>query len=137
MARVVINGKEVVSNFQGGSVTFINGRLIVDGKDVSLDDFQNQPTVNITVEGNVDRVETSSGDVTVNGEVGSVKTTSGDIEVACAVVEGSITAVSGDVNVEGTVYGDVSTVSGDVKVTGDVQGQAVSRSGRVKKKKKF
>lgn len=137
MARIVINGREVVSNFQGGSVTFINGKLIVDGKNVSLDDFQSEPSVNITVEGNVHRVETSSGDVTVNGEVGSVQTASGDVEVTCAVVEGNVSAVSGDVNVEGTVYGDVSAVSGDIKVTGDVQGQAVTRAGRVKKKKKF
>lgn len=133
MSRIVINGKAFEVS-KGASFSVVNGSLIVDGKAVSLDEFQNEPVIQITVEGNVQNIDTVNANVTVNGEVGSVKTTSGDIEVSCAVVEGSVSTMSGDIDITGSVNGNVSTMSGDVKIQGEVHGNATSRSGRVKQK---
>ena len=103
-----------------------NGSVIIDGRevkgnDISIDDDQVMiyavvqsgsfsGRVNVTVEGDVQRLENRSGNVTAQN-VGSIKAVSGDIN--CGNVDGSATTVSGDIEC-GTVGGNVKTVSGDV-----------------------
>lgn len=102
-----INGK----TYRGNNVAIINGRVLIDGKEVS-----NQspgPRIDIVVHGNLETLQVDCCDkVKVDGSVGSLSTVSGD--VSCGDVSGDISAVSGDVAC-GNVQGNISTVSGDIR----------------------
>ena len=108
MNTITINGKRM--NFSGGNVSVINGKVIVDGKNVDVPDA---PVFNIVVEGNVGEVSGDFATVTVAGDAGSVKTMSGDAKVD-GNVNGSVSTMSGDVRVKGSIGGSVSTMSGDI-----------------------
>lgn len=106
MSSVTINGKTYIGN----NIIVSNGKIMVDGKNVTSDD----KVINITVNGNIDslkvdtcnkleiignvtNVNTVSGDVDINGDVnGSIQTVSGDVK--CNNVSGSINTLSGDIN---------------------------------------
>lgn len=125
MAQIIINNKNVV----GKSISIINGKVIIDGKEVETD----EKIINITVEGDVDSI---SADVchyvSVNGAVGSVQTVSGDVN-CMAEVNGDIQTTSGDVDCM-DVKGSVKTVSGNVSC-GNVAGSVDTLSGDIKHKK--
>ena len=107
-----INGQRMEMKGSGGVI--INGdKITLNGTDVDLTQFGEAKVFNITVEGNVEKVHTTSGDVTVKGNAGSVTSTSGDVNVTGAV-SGEVRTVSGDVVVRGGVAGNVRTVSGDI-----------------------
>lgn len=123
MGSISVNGV----TYRGNSITINNDVVIIDG--VVVGD-ENSKTINIsvvgdissinvdrckeiTVQGNVGTIVTTSGDVDVTGNVnGDIHSTSGDVE--CGNVKGSINTTSGDVNCE-DVGGNVKTVSGDIK----------------------
>ena len=115
MCKIKIND----NSYQGDSVEFINGRVVIDGKDVTPDSKEINISVvgnvetlevvacnNISVVGNVKVISTQNGDVHVTGDVGgAIATTKGN--VSCGDVEGSISSKSGDVScgdVQGSVY---------------------------------
>jgi hypothetical protein len=89
------------------------------------------PLLEITVRGDCERVETSSGNATVQGNCESVKTMSGDatVEGKC---KGSISTMSGSVQC-GNVGGSVSTMSGSVRHT---VSQLANKATKKQKKKK-
>ena len=101
--HVVIDGRK----FEGKNITINNGKVIVDG--VSQDG-ELSGTVNVSVHGDVERLENNSGNVTAEN-VGDISTGSGD--VTCSSVSGSIRTGSGDVEC-GSVGGSIRTGSGDV-----------------------
>ncbi|BBI61734.1 hypothetical protein [Vreelandella sulfidaeris] len=105
-SRIIIDGRD----FVGSSVSIdARGKVVVDGvsqSDTLIGDIQ------ITVNGDVERLDTASGDVEVTGNVGQVTTVSGDVEVSENVL-GNVKTVSGDVDCN-AIGGSVSTVSGDV-----------------------
>jgi hypothetical protein len=106
MNRIMINGFTITS---GGSINISNGRIIVDGHDVTPD----AKTINIVVHGDV---ETLSADgvnsLEISGTVaGDVSTQAGDI--TCGDVKGSVSTMSGDVRC-GSIGGNVKTMSGDI-----------------------
>lgn len=112
---VTINGE----SYSGSSVSirssFVAGGIV--GGDVFIDGVR-QPNgislsapLSITVNGDVDRLETAGGKVDVTGSCGSVKTMSGD--VTCGAVSGDVGTMSGDVKC-GDVTGKVKTMSGDI-----------------------
>jgi hypothetical protein len=123
MSSITING----NTYSGNNIVVTNGKVFVNGKDVTPDSKH----ITITVEGNVDEIKvdvcsgvsilgnvkninTTSGDVIVTGEVsGSVETTSGDVEIG-GNVTGNVETTSGDVECQ-NISGSVSTVSGDIK----------------------
>ena len=106
--RININGTTIVSSGRG-NVVISNGRVIVDGNDVT----PNAKQVNIEIQGDMQSIEVDVCDsVHVVGSVGSVKTSSGDVR--CGDVKGSIQSMSGDVTC-GRVDGSVSTMSGDIR----------------------
>lgn len=110
MASISVNG--VTISGLGRSVVIHDGKVIVDGKDVTPADVKE---INITINGNVDKVEADACQtISVTGDVGNVKTLSGDITVT-GDVKGSVQTMSGDVDCGGSVAGSVSTMSGDVK----------------------
>jgi autotransporter translocation and assembly factor TamB len=122
MNIVNINGRTIVSN---GSISVVNGKIMIDGKDQTPD----SKNIDIKIEGNVDElkvdycnrltvegvtnnVTTSSGDVNVNHNVGgSINTSSGDVE--CGDVKGNVRTSSGDVKAR-EISGSVNTMSGDI-----------------------
>lgn len=107
-----INGRRMEMKGSGGVV--INGNTItLNGTDVDLTQFGDTKVFHVTVEGNVEKVQNTSGDVTVKGNAGSITATSGDVNVTGAV-SGEVRTVSGDVVVRGGVAGNVRTVSGDI-----------------------
>ncbi len=108
MNRTVINGATITG---GRSINIRNGRVIVDGKDVTPDAKE----INITVSGNVDKLEADACQkISVTGDVGSIKTMSGDVDVA-GNVQGSVSTMSGDIDCGESIGGSVSTMSGDIK----------------------
>ncbi len=104
----VINGVEV----SGRDITVQGNQVFVDGKPIEV---EQQKQITITINGDCDSVETTSGDVTVSGVAGSVKTMSGDVDVVDSGITGSVKTMSGDVSANGTIGGNVSTMSGDIR----------------------
>lgn len=104
-STVKINGV----SYNGNNVTIINGKVIVDGKDMTpdaknitihVDGDISKLSVDIcdklSVTGNVNDLSTVSGDVSIGGNVGqNVKTVSGDVK--CGNIAGKVTTVSGDI----------------------------------------
>lgn len=107
----------------GGTVT-IDGRTLtgrhfsIEGDRVIVDGVVQGGSlvgpITVTVNGNAEQVETSSGNVDVSGSVGRLKTVSGDI--CCGDVTGDVSTTSGDIEC-GAITGNVRTVSGDIKGT--------------------
>jgi DUF4097 and DUF4098 domain-containing protein YvlB len=105
---VSVNGQTYV----GDNISIINDRVFVDGVEQEQSFANSNHLIEVTVTGDVAKIETVSGNIRVTGTAGSVSTTSGDAEVGH--VQGSVSSVSGDVFVKGNVNGSISTVSGDV-----------------------
>jgi hypothetical protein len=108
MNTVIVNGVTITG---GRNITIRNGKVIVDGKDVTPDAKE----INVSVNGNVERLEVDACQkITVTGDAGSVKTQSGDVDVT-GNIAGAVQTMSGDVDCGGSISGSVSTMSGDIK----------------------
>ena len=106
MNTITING----NTYSGNNIVVTNGKVIVNGKDVTPDSKE----INISVQGDIDELKVDScNKVSVTGNVKSVSTKSGDIDIA-GNVEGSVQTMSGDVDC-GNINGAISTMSGDIK----------------------
>jgi hypothetical protein len=106
-SKVTING---VSYVGGNSVKIINGKVIIDGKDMTPD----AKNITIHVEGDVSNLSVDICDkLSVTGSVNELSTVSGDVEVGGSV-GGNIKTTSGDIKC-GNIAGNVKTVSGDIK----------------------
>lgn len=105
---IVINGITIAS---GDNITIRNGKVIVDGKDVTPDAKE----IVITITGDVSTLKVDACEsIAVQGNAGSVNTMSGDIEVI-GNIEGSVQTVSGNVECGGSIGGRVQTVSGEIR----------------------
>jgi len=108
MPTITINGVTISA---GRNIVMRGNRIVVDGVDVTPD----AKVINVTVAGNVERIEADAPErIVVTGDVGSIATQSGDVVVS-GEVRGSVSTMSGDVEVDGSVAGSVSTMSGNVK----------------------
>lgn len=106
-SNVTING----TTYRGDNIQITSSNKVVINGVIQTNSLQGP--VHVVVHGNVEKLETGSGDV-VCETVGSIKTGSGDI--SCGHVKGSIQTGSGDVDC-GNVHGNVKTGSGDVSMT--------------------
>lgn len=105
-SSVTING----ANYAGRNIVINNNIVSVDGV-VQNQTFGNNPII-VTVNGDVDELQITSGEVIVNGDIkSSINTTSGD--VTAINIEGNVVTVSGDV-IASNITGSVKTVSGDI-----------------------
>jgi hypothetical protein len=105
-----INGSTIVTT-GANSIVIKNGKVFVDGKDVTPD----AKTITIQVTGSVQNLQCDTcATVTVKGNAGDVSSVSGDLNIT-GNVTGSATSTSGDIDVGGSVSGNVRTVSGDIK----------------------
>lgn len=112
-AIITKNGKTRIYN--GGTITIINGKMLIDGKPFDENDGidVDEKVINITIEGSVDRLEIDYCDhVVVQGDAKRVHTQNGDIEV------------------KGDVFGDVHTNCGDIEC-GDVEGDCHTNMGSI------
>jgi hypothetical protein len=106
MSTITING----NTYSGNSIVVTNGKVVINGKDVTPDSKE----INISVVGNIEQLKVDAcNKVSVEGSVKSISTQSGDVEVT-GDVDGSISTMSGDVDCN-MVGGSISTMSGDVK----------------------
>ncbi len=120
--RVVITGK---------NVTMVNGKVIVDGKEVETGDDKN---IVFEITGNVERLEVDvCSTITVTGNTGPITTHMGDIDVG-GDVAGSVSTSQGDIKVKGAVTGNATTNMGDIDIDGTLGGSAHTNMGDVKHK---
>ncbi len=114
-SRITIKGCNNI--IAGRDIVIGNGRVIVDGKDVTPDSKE----IIISIEGNVQSLNADAcSTIKVSGNVGSLQTNTGDVK--CGDVQGSVSTKSGDIEC-GSVGGNASTMSGDIdckSVTGNV-----------------
>lgn len=105
-STVTINGVSYVGN----NVKIINGKVIVDGKDMTPD----AKNITIHVDGDISSLNVDICEkLSITGNVNNVKTVSGDVNIGGNVGE-NVKTVSGDVKC-GNISGKVTTVSGDIK----------------------
>lgn len=98
------------NSYVGNSVIITNGKVIIDGKDVTPD----YKEININVTANINELRVDScNKIQVEGSIKTIQTKSGDVEVT-GDVDGSISTMSGDVECN-MVQGSVSTMSGNIK----------------------
>ena len=106
MSTIIING----NTYSGNSIVVTNGKVIINGKDVTPDSKE----ITISVDGNIDELKVDAcNKVSVNGNVSNIKTQSGDVDIS-GDVSGGIQTMSGDIDCF-NVGGSISTMSGDVK----------------------
>jgi hypothetical protein len=106
MSTITING----NTYSGNSIVVSNGKVIINGKDVTPDSKE----INISVKGDIEKLEVDAcNKISVEGSVKNIKTQSGDVDVT-GDVDGNIQTMSGDVECA-MVGGSISTMSGDVK----------------------
>ncbi len=104
--KITINGKTHIVSAR--SVTVSNGRVIIDGKDMTPDAKE----ISISIEGNVEFLQADvCNAIDVNGSVGKITTQSGNVR--CGEVGKSVTTMSGNVSCGG-IAGGVTTMSGDI-----------------------
>lgn len=124
---IIVNGIK----HEGDNIQIRNKKVIIDGKNVTP---ENTLIVNILVEGNVQSLQVDEAEkVAIAGHAGSVTTMSGSVEVR-QDVEGKVESVSGSVRVGGNVHKSVQTTSGSVRVSGSVGGDVTTVSGSIRKK---
>ncbi len=108
MNTIRINGMTITG---GRNITVTNGRVTVDGRDITPD----AKDISIQVTGNVERLEADvAHSIAIAGDCGSVSTQSGDVDVKGSI-SGNVRTMSGDVESGGHIGGNVSTMSGDIK----------------------
>jgi hypothetical protein len=117
------------SNYGGKNITIINGKVFIDGKDVTPEGKE----INISVQGNIDSLEIDfATSIQVHGDVNKLR--SGSANVKCTNITGGVQTGSGDVECT-NIEGDVQTGSGDVEAT-TITGSVKTGSGDIKYKGK-
>lgn len=107
MNTISINGVTITGR---GNISIVNGKVLVDGKDVTPDSKQ----ISIVVNGNIEYIDADCCEkIEVTGDVNDIQTQSGDVEVV-GDVKGSVQTMSGDVKCS-DIGGSVKTMSGDIK----------------------
>lgn len=110
---VTINGKTI--QVPNGNVSVINNKVFVNGKEIDTSDTDlkgNCGTVNISIEGNADRIE-CNGSVQVKGNVSKGIDCGGSIEIT-GDVDGAIDC-GGSVKITGSHKGEIDA-GGSVSV---------------------
>jgi len=128
MTNIIINGNHINGDLVGRQLIINNGKVFVDGKQIET----NEKIINIKIEGDIDKLSCDVVErITVNGNVNNLQTSSGDVDITGNVTNGVSTS-SGDVEC-GNITGNVKTSSGDVKC-GNIIGNVNTMSGNIKHK---
>lgn len=110
--KVTINGKTI--QVPNGNVSIINNKVFVDGKeiDTSDTDLSKSSIVNISIEGNVDKIH-CNGSVEVKGNVSKGIDCGGSVQIT-GDVDGAIDC-GGSVRITGSHKGEIDA-GGSVRV---------------------
>nr|DAV34617.1 MAG TPA: hypothetical protein [Caudoviricetes sp.] len=92
--NVTYNGK-TINIPQSSRMELVDGQILIDGKPFEQYDKADCPIIKIELTGNVEHVQTQTGDVEVHGDVHNAKTMSGDI--TCDCIKGHCSTMSGDI----------------------------------------
>lgn len=114
MAIIIKNnyGRTII---KGGTISITDGKTFVDGKPIDELNAINtdDKVINITIEGNVERLEVDyCTSIKVTGDAKRIKTSNGDIEIG------------------GNVSGDVHTNMGSI-TCGDIEGDCHTNMGSI------
>jgi hypothetical protein len=92
--RITYNGR-TINIPQSSRMELVDGQILIDGKPFEQHDKADCPIIKIELTGNVEHVQTQTGDVEVHGDVHNAKTMSGDI--TCDCIKGHCSTMSGDI----------------------------------------
>ena len=92
--RITYNGR-TINIPQSSRMELVDGQILIDGKPFQQYDKADCPIIKIELTGNVEHVQTQTGDVEVHGDVHNAKTMSGDI--TCDCIKGHCSTMSGDI----------------------------------------
>ncbi len=92
--RITYNGR-TINIPQSPRMELVDGQILIDGKPFEQYDKADCPIIKIELTGNVEHVQTQTGDVEVHGDVHNAKTMSGDI--TCDCIKGHCSTMSGDI----------------------------------------
>lgn len=92
--RITYNGR-TINIPQSSRMELVDGQILIDGKPFEQYDKADCPIIKIELTGNVEHVQTQTGDVEVHGDVHNAKTMSGDI--TCDCIKGHCPTMSGDI----------------------------------------
>lgn len=92
--RITYNGR-TINIPQSSRMELVDGQILIDGKLFEQYDKADCPIIKIELTGNVEPVQTQTGDVEVHGDVHNTKTMSGDI--TCDCIKGHCSTMSGDI----------------------------------------
>ena len=129
MSKIIIGGNAFEVQ---GSLSMINGKWY-DGTGQEIDmnnlaGLKEAKTINITIEGDVERLEVDCcSSITVNGNVRKVNTGSGSI--TCKDIDGDAHTGSGSIHAE-NIIGDAKTGSGNIRAN-SIGGKAKTGSGDI------
>ena len=129
MSKIIIGGNVFEVE---GSLSMINGKWYDGaGREIdmnNLEDTRDTKTINITIEGDVERLEVDCcNSITVNGNVRKVNTGSGSI--TCKDIDGDAHTGSVSIHAE-NISGDAKTGSGSIRAN-SIGGKAKTGSGNV------
>ena len=129
MSKIIIGGNAFEVQ---GTLSMINGKWY-DGTGQEIDmnnlaGLKEAKTINITIEGDVERLEVDCcSSITVNGNVRKVNTGSGSI--TCKDIDGDAHTGSGSIHAE-NIIGDAKTGSGNIRAN-SIGGKAKTGSGDI------
>ena len=92
--RITYNGR-TINIPQSSRMELVDGQILIDGKPFEQYEKADCPIIKIELTGNVEHVQTQTGDVEVHGDVHNAKTMSGDI--TCDCIKGHCSTMSGDI----------------------------------------
>lgn len=92
--RITYNGR-TINIPQSSRMELVDGQILIDGKPFEQYDKADCPIIKIELTGNVEHVQTQTGDVEVHGDVHNDKTMSGDI--TCDCIKGHCSTMSVDI----------------------------------------
>lgn len=109
---IVVNG-DVIRGQKINSMVISGGRITIDGKSLSELDVEDEKEINITIQGDLERLEVDyCNTLHVTGNAKRVKANQGDIEIG-GDVQGDVHANMGTItcgNIEGDCHANMGNI---------------------------
>ena len=106
---VIIGGNIKNSSIEGNSISIINNKIFVDGKEIETE----EKVINIIVEGNLDKLEVDCcNSIKVNGVTKDVEVSNGNITIS-GDVKGNVNNINGNI-IAKVINGNCKTINGDI-----------------------
>lgn len=106
---VIIGGNIKNSSIEGNSVSIINNKIFVDGKEIETE----EKVINIIVEGNLDKLEVDCcNSIKVNGVTKDIEVSNGNIAIS-GDVKGNVNNINGNI-IAKVINGNCKTTNEDI-----------------------